>query len=153
LKGGDPFVLGRGTEEVAACAAAGIAVEVVPGVTSATAAATLAGVPLTERGAAQEFSVASGHVPPGDPRSTVDWDRLARGRGTIVLLMAVANLEPIAAALLAGGRPADTNVVVVENASLPQQRVVRSTLAGVAAAAVAAGVVPPAVVVVGPSAG
>lgn len=149
LKGGDPFVLGRGSEEVEACAAAGIEVEVVPGVTSATAAATLAGVPLTERGTAQEFTVASGHVPPGDPRSSVDWARLGAGSGTIVLLMAVAHLRAIAEELLAGGRAATTPVVVVENASLPQQRIIRTTLEAVADDADAAQIAPPAVVVIG----
>jgi uroporphyrin-III C-methyltransferase/precorrin-2 dehydrogenase/sirohydrochlorin ferrochelatase len=149
LKGGDPFVLGRGGEEVDACVAAGVAVEVIPGVTSATAAATLAGVPLTRRGSAQEFTVVSGHVPPGDPRSTVDWGRLAAGSGTLVLLMAVANLEAIAAALVDGGRAAVTPVVIVENASLPHQRIVRATLADVGEVARAEAVVPPAVVVVG----
>ena len=149
LKGGDPFVLGRGSEEVQACAAAGVEVEVVPGVTSATSAATLAGVPLTERGTAQEFTVASGHLPPGDPRSSVDWDRLAAGNGTIVLLMAVANLRRIAAALMSGGRAADTPAVIVENASLPSQRVIRTTLSALADVAEEQLVVPPAVVVVG----
>lgn len=149
LKGGDPFVLGRGGEEVDACVAAGVAVDVIPGVTSATAAPTLAGVTLTRRGAAQEFTVASGHVPPGDPRSTVDWDRLARGRGTLVLLMAVANLGPIADTLLAGGRAAETGVVIIENASLPEQRIVRARLDQVADVAQAQQVVPPAVVVIG----
>jgi uroporphyrin-III C-methyltransferase/precorrin-2 dehydrogenase/sirohydrochlorin ferrochelatase len=149
LKGGDPFVLGRGGEEVDACVAAGIEVEVVPGVTSAIAGATLAGVPLTRRGTAQEFTVASGHVAPGDPRSTVDWQRLGAGNGTIVLMMAVANLRPIAAALVDHGRHPATPAVVVENASLPGQRVVRSTLAEVADAAEREGVVPPAVVVIG----
>jgi uroporphyrin-III C-methyltransferase/precorrin-2 dehydrogenase/sirohydrochlorin ferrochelatase len=149
LKGGDPFVLGRGAEEVGACAAAGVAVEVVPGVSSVTAAATLAGIPLTRRGTAQAFTVASGHVPPGDSRSSVDWSMLAADRGTLVLLMAVANLAPIAAALVAGGRPASTPAAVVENASMPQQRVLRSTLGQIAADAAAAGIEPPAIVVVG----
>ena len=149
LKGGDAFVLGRGSEEVAACTAAGVEVEVVPGVTSAIAASTLAGVPLTRRGTAQEFTVASGHVPPGDPRSTVDWDRLGAGEGTLVLLMAVANLRPIAAALIAAGRPTATPAVIIENASLPQQRIIRAALHELADAADREEVVPPAVVVIG----
>src|SRR4051794_39851079 len=149
LKGGDPFVLGRGGEEVAACAAAGVQVEVVPGVTSAIAAPTLAGVPLTRRGTAQEFTVASGHVPPGDPRSTVDWQLLGAGNGTIVLLMAVAYLRPIADALIAAGRAPTTPAVVIENASLPQQRILRTTLTGLADEAEREGVTPPAVVVIG----
>lgn len=149
LKGGDPFVLGRGSEEVAACLAAGVPVDVVPGVTSATAAATLAGVPLTERGTAQEFTVASGHVPPGDPRSTVDWQRLGAGDSTLVLLMAVANLRAIAAALVGAGRAAATPAAIVQNASLPDQRVVRSTLETLADDAERGHVEPPAVVIIG----
>jgi uroporphyrin-III C-methyltransferase/precorrin-2 dehydrogenase/sirohydrochlorin ferrochelatase len=149
LKGGDPFVLGRGSEEVEACIAAGLSVEVVPGITSATAAATLAGVALTERGTTQQFTVASGHVPPGDERSTVDWGALAAGDGTLVLLMAVANLAPISAALIAGGRDAATPAAIVENASLPAQRVVKCRLSEVAEFARQAGIVPPAAVIVG----
>jgi uroporphyrin-III C-methyltransferase len=149
LKGGDPFVLGRGSEEVAACAAAGVQVDVIPGVTSATAAATLAGVPLTQRGTAQQFTVVSGHVPPGDPRSTVDWQQLARGDATLVLLMAVGHLRAIADALMTGGRPGATPAVAVENASLPQQRVIRARLDELADAAARDELVPPAVVVIG----
>jgi uroporphyrin-III C-methyltransferase/precorrin-2 dehydrogenase/sirohydrochlorin ferrochelatase len=149
LKGGDPFVLGRGSEEVAACAAAGVEVEVVPGVTSAIAAPSLAGVPLTRRGTAQEFTVASGHVPPGDPRSTVDWQRLGAGNGTVVLLMAVAYLRPIAETLMRAGRAPHTPAVIVENASLPQQRILRTTLRAIADDAEANGIAPPAVVVIG----
>jgi uroporphyrin-III C-methyltransferase/precorrin-2 dehydrogenase/sirohydrochlorin ferrochelatase len=149
LKGGDPFVLGRGSEEVDACLAAGLTVEVVPGITSATAAASLAGIPLTERGTTQQFTVASGHVPPGDDRSTVDWGCLAAGNGTLVLLMAVANLEAISAALIAGGRDPATPAAIVENASLPAQRVVTSRLDEIAASARDHAVVPPAAVIVG----
>jgi uroporphyrin-III C-methyltransferase/precorrin-2 dehydrogenase/sirohydrochlorin ferrochelatase len=149
LKGGDPFVLGRGSEEVEACAAAGVVVEVVPGLTSAVASATLAGVPLTERGTTQHFTVVSGHVPPGDSRSTVDWSLLAATDATLVLLMAVANLGAIADALLAGGRGPTTPVAIVENASLPEQRVIAATLGGLADVAAAQQVVPPAVVIVG----
>jgi uroporphyrin-III C-methyltransferase/precorrin-2 dehydrogenase/sirohydrochlorin ferrochelatase len=149
LKGGDPFVLGRGSEEVDACVAAGVVVEVVPGVSSVTSAPAFAGVPLTRRGMTQQFTVVSGHVPPGDPRSTVDWSAVAAGDGTIVLLMAVANLRSIASALVDGGRDPNTPAVVVENASLPQQRIVRAALADLAAVAERESVVPPAVVVVG----
>ena len=149
LKGGDPFILGRGSEEVEACAAAGVVVEVIPGVSSVTAAPALAGVPLTKRGRSQQFTVVSGHVPPGDPRSTVDWDAVARGEGTIVLLMAVANLRPIADTLMAAGRDGATPAVVVEKASLPDQRVVRATLADLADAAERDDVVPPAITVIG----
>jgi uroporphyrin-III C-methyltransferase/precorrin-2 dehydrogenase/sirohydrochlorin ferrochelatase len=149
LKGGDPFVLGRGTEEVDVCIDAGVEVEVVPGVTSATAAATLAGIPLTERGTAQQFTVASGHLPPGDPRSTVNWDSLGHGTGTVVLLMAVSNLEKIAMSLIDGGRAATTPAAIVENASLPEQRVIRGHLDEIAELAATHQVVPPAVVIIG----
>jgi uroporphyrin-III C-methyltransferase/precorrin-2 dehydrogenase/sirohydrochlorin ferrochelatase len=149
LKGGDPFVLGRGSEEVDACLAAGLTVEVVPGITSATASAALAGIALTERGTTQQFTVASGHVPPGDERSTVDWNCLAAGNGTLVLLMAVANLAAISAALIEGGRPPLTPAAIVENASLPAQRVVRCRLGELGEAAVREAVVPPAVVIIG----
>ncbi|HEX3706364.1 MAG TPA: uroporphyrinogen-III C-methyltransferase [Mycobacteriales bacterium] len=149
LKGGDSFVLGRGSEEVDACRAAGVPVEVVPGVTSATAAAALAGIALTERGTTQQFVVASGHVPPGDERSTVDWATLAATDATLVLLMAVGNLAPIAETLIAGGRSADCGAAIVENASLPSQRVVRGRLAEIAEIAERESVVPPAVVIVG----
>jgi uroporphyrin-III C-methyltransferase/precorrin-2 dehydrogenase/sirohydrochlorin ferrochelatase len=149
LKGGDPFVLGRGSEEVDACLANGVTVDVVPGITSATAAATLAGIALTERGTTQQFVVASGHVPPGDRRSTVDWKSLAASNATLVLLMAVANLGAIAETLIAGGRDPQTGAAIVENASLPSQRVVRCHLGDLAEMARREGVVPPAVVLVG----
>ena len=145
LKGGDPFVFGRGGEEVIACAAAGVAVEVVPGVSSATSAATLAGIPLTHRGTTQTVAVVSGHAAPDDPRSTVDWTGLAASDATLVMLMAVENLAAIAAALIAGGRAPSTPLAAVSDASLPTQQVVRSTLGS------ADGLVlqPPAVVIVG----
>ena len=149
LKGGDPFILGRGSEEVDACSAAGVAVDVIPGLTSATAAATIAGVPLTERGTTQQFTVASGHVPPDDPRSSVDWSLLAASDATLVLLMAVANLRAIAEALMAGGRKPQTPAVIVENASLPLQRVIPATLGELADVAAAHDVVPPATVIIG----
>jgi uroporphyrin-III C-methyltransferase/precorrin-2 dehydrogenase/sirohydrochlorin ferrochelatase len=149
LKGGDPFVLGRGSEEVDACTAAGVDVVVVPGITSSTAAATLAGIALTERGTTQQFVVASGHVPPGDERSTVDWTSLAATDATIVLLMAVGNLRAIAETLVAGGRAPHTGAAVVENASLPVQRVLRCRLGELPDVAEQAGVVPPAVVIIG----
>lgn len=149
LKGGDSFVFGRGSEEWQACAAAGVPVTVIPGLTSAVAVPGLAGIPVTHRGVAHEFTVVSGHVPPGDPRSLVDWAALARLRGTLVLLMAVDNLPAIAAALLTHGRPPDTPVALVQEGSLAGQRRVRSRLDDMAQDAVAAGVRPPAIVVIG----
>jgi uroporphyrin-III C-methyltransferase / precorrin-2 dehydrogenase / sirohydrochlorin ferrochelatase len=153
LKGGDPFVLGRGYEEVEACAAAGIPVEVVPGITSAVAVPGLAGVPVTHRGVSQGFAVASGHVPPGDPRSTVDWDALAASGLTLVLLMAVDTLGAIAGVLTAAGRDADTPVTVVRDGATSRQQAVRATLADAADRVAEAGLRPPAVVVVGDVAG
>ena len=145
LKGGDVHVFARGIEEVAACLDAGLAVEVVPGVSSALAAPTLAGVPLTAKGVTQSVTVVSAHVSPGEPGSTVDWDALARLGGTLVLLMAVERLAACCAALVAGGRDPATPVAVVERASLPDQRVSTATLADAGALDVTA----PAVVVVG----
>ncbi|GAB1645543.1 uroporphyrinogen-III C-methyltransferase [Krasilnikovia sp. MM14-A1259] len=149
LKGGDPFVFGRGGEEVVACAKAGVPVTVVPGVTSSIAAPALGGIPVTHRGVAHEFTVVSGHVAPEDPSSLVDWAALARLRGTLVILMGLKNLSRIAARLLAEGRAADTPAAVVQEGSTDAQRVLRSTLGEVADAVSEAGIRPPAVVVVG----
>jgi uroporphyrin-III C-methyltransferase/precorrin-2 dehydrogenase/sirohydrochlorin ferrochelatase len=150
LKGGDPFVFGRGGEEAAACLAAGVPVTVVPGVSSAIAVPGLAGIPVTHRGVTHELVVCSGHVPPGHPDSLVDWAALARLRGTVVLLMAVANLAAIAGRLIELGRAADTPAAVVERGGTPEQRTVRATLATVAAAADRQRIGAPAVVVIGP---
>jgi uroporphyrin-III C-methyltransferase/precorrin-2 dehydrogenase/sirohydrochlorin ferrochelatase len=153
LKGGDPYVFGRGFEELQACAEAGVPVTVVPGVTSAFSVPAVADVPVTHRGVAHDVVVVSGHVPPGDKRSLVDWDALGRLRGTVVLLMALERLAVIADTLVAAGRPADTPVAVVQEGTLRGERVVRSTLETVARAVADAGLRPPAVVVVGPVAG
>lgn len=153
LKGGDPYVFGRGFEEVIACAEAGVEVTVVPGVTSAFAAPAVADVPVSHRGVAHEIVVVSGHVAPGDPRSLVDWPALGRLRGTVVLLMAVERIGTFASALIDGGRPADTPVVVVQDGTMRIQRSVRATLSTVAAVVAEHGIAPPAVVVVGPVAG
>ncbi|RIV36633.1 uroporphyrinogen-III C-methyltransferase [Micromonospora radicis] len=149
LKGGDPYVFGRGGEELLACAAAGVPVTVVPGVTSSIAAPAAAGIPVTHRSVAHEFTVVSGHVAPDSPASLVRWDALATLRGTLVILMGLKNLPAIAATLLAHGRPADTPTAVVQEATTGAQRIVRSTLGAVAADVAAAQVRPPAVVVVG----
>ncbi len=149
LKGGDPFVFGRGMEEVEACVAAGVPVEVVPGVTSAIGVPALAGIPVTHRGLTHEFVVVSGHVPPGHPASLVDWAALGRLRGTVVVLMGVDTAPQIAAALVEHGRSPDTPVAVVADGSTPGQRVVRTTLAGLGQTLVDEAVRPPAVWVVG----
>ncbi|HEX6356970.1 uroporphyrinogen-III C-methyltransferase [Actinophytocola sp.] len=150
LKGGDPYVFGRGFEELLACAAADVPVTVVPGVTSAFGVPALAGVPVTHRGVAHEVVVVSGHVAPGDPSSLVDWPALAALRGTLVLLMAVDRIGAIAAALLAGGRPGDSPAAVIQEGTTARQRVVKSTLDTVAADVAAHEIRPPAIIVIGP---
>jgi uroporphyrin-III C-methyltransferase / precorrin-2 dehydrogenase / sirohydrochlorin ferrochelatase len=149
LKGGDPYVFGRGGEEVLACLAAGVPVTVVPGVTSAFAAPAAAGIPVTHRGVTHEVVVVSGHLPPGHPDSLVDWPAVARLRGSVTVLMGLANLAAIAAALIDGGRDAATPAAVVQEGTTSHQRVVRARLADIASASAAADVRSPAVVVVG----
>ena len=149
LKGGDPFVFARGYEEVLACADAGIPVTVVPGVTSAIAVPALAGVPVTHRAVTHEFVVVSGHVAPGHPESLVNWNALAAMSGTIVLLMAVERIELFAKALLEGGRPADTPVLVVQQGTTTAQRTLRATLDDAAERIREDGIRPPAIIVIG----
>jgi uroporphyrin-III C-methyltransferase/precorrin-2 dehydrogenase/sirohydrochlorin ferrochelatase len=153
LKGGDPFVFGRGFEELLACTEAGVAVTVVPGVTSAFGAPAAAGVPVSHRGVAHEIVVVSGHVAPDDPTSLVDWPALARLRGTLVLLMGVQRIAAFVEVLIRHGRPADTPVAVVRNGTLRSQQTVRSTLAKVADAMAHEQLRPPAIIVIGPVAG
>ena len=150
LKGGDPYVFGRGYEELLACTEAGINVTVVPGITSAISVPGLAGVPVTHRGLAHEFTVVSGHLAPDHPKSLVDWAALARLRGTLVMLMAVERIGPIAEALLTNGKAPETPVTVIQDGSLPAERTVRCTLSTVAAVLAAEGVHPPAIIVLGP---
>jgi uroporphyrin-III C-methyltransferase / precorrin-2 dehydrogenase / sirohydrochlorin ferrochelatase len=149
LKGGDPFVFGRGGEEALACVQAGVPFQVVPGVTSAIAVPAWAGIPVTHRGITQDFSVVSAHLDPSQPGATVDWAAMARNGGTLVLLMAVAHLDTVAAELIKRGRDAATPVAVISDGTTADQQVLTSTLGDVAADALAAGVRPPAVVVIG----
>jgi uroporphyrin-III C-methyltransferase/precorrin-2 dehydrogenase/sirohydrochlorin ferrochelatase len=149
LKGGDPFVFGRGAEEVLACLRAGVPVTVVPGVTSAVAVPASAWVPVTHRGVAQEFHVVSVHVPPGDERSTVNWELLGGSSGTLVLLMAVERIGAVTAELLRYGRNPDTPVSVIADGTLPTQRTISSTLEQVESLVAKEGIRPPAIVVVG----
>ncbi len=149
LKGGDPFVLARGYEELLACTDAGIPVTVVPGVTSAIAVPALAGVPVTHRAVCHEFVVVSGHIAPGHPESLVNWDALAALSGTIVLLMAVERIEQFSQALLKGGRPAQTPVLVVQHGTTAAQRTLRATLADAPEKIRAEGIRPPAIIVIG----
>lgn len=150
LKGGDPFVFARGYEEVLACAEAGIPVTVVPGVSSAIAVPALAGVPVTHRAVNHEFVVVSGHLSPDDPESLVNWDALAKLAGTLVLLMAVERIEQFAEVLIAGGRAAETPVLVVQHGTTAAERMLRATLADVARRIRDDDIRPPAVIVVGP---
>ena len=153
LKGGDPFVFGRGGEEVLACLREGIAVTVVPGVTSAVGVPTAAGVPVTHRGVAQEFHVVSAHVPPGDERSTVDWAALGRSTGTLVLMMGVEQIGAIAEALIGYGRSPDSPVSVIADGTLPSQRTIISTLENAESVLREKQIRPPAVIVIGEVAG
>lgn len=149
LKGGDSFVFGRGSEEVAAVTEAGLAVRVIPGVTSAVSVPELAGIPVTERGVSQGFAVVSGHLPPGHPSSSVRWGALAQADVTIVVLMGVANLAAIAAELRAAGLPGDTAVAIVCDGALASQRDARTTIAALTTDGLPDGVSAPAVAVIG----
>ncbi|MCW2641161.1 MAG: cobA [Dactylosporangium sp.] len=149
LKGGDPYLFGRGGEELIACADAGIPVTVVPGVTSALAAPAAAGIPVTHRGVAHELVVVSGHVPPDHPQSLVDWPALARLRGTMCILMGLKNLPAITATLLAHGKPASTPAAVVQEGTTGAQQVVRGRLDTIAEQVVESRLRPPAIVVLG----
>ena len=149
LKGGDPFVFGRGAEEALACLRAGVPVTVVPGVTSAVGVPTSVRLPVTHRGVSQEFHVVSVHVPPGDVRSTVDWALLGGSTGTLVLLMSVQRIGAIAAELLRHGRSPDTPVSVIADGTMPTQRTINSSLEQVEDMVTREGIRPPAIVVVG----
>jgi uroporphyrin-III C-methyltransferase / precorrin-2 dehydrogenase / sirohydrochlorin ferrochelatase len=149
FKGGDGFVFGRGFEELLACVAADVPVTVVPGLSSAIAVPARVGIPVTHRGVAHDFTVVSGHLPPGHPESLVAWDAVAGLRGTLVLLMAVDNAPAIAATLLDGGRPAHTPVAIIIDGTMPTERTVLTTLGALGDDLVAHEVVPPAIIVVG----
>ncbi|MEZ7007226.1 uroporphyrinogen-III C-methyltransferase [Streptomyces sp. AD55] len=149
LKGGDPFVFGRGMEEARALAEAGIPCTVVPGISSSISVPGAAGIPVTHRGVAHEFTVVSGHVAPDDERSLVDWPALARLTGTLVVLMGVDKIGRIAETLVAHGRSPDTPVALVQEGTTAAQRRVDATLATVAERVVAEEIRPPAVIVVG----
>ncbi len=148
LKGGDPFVFAHGAQEVAACAAAGIPVEVVPGVTSATAAPALAGLSLTNSEGAAGFTVVSGHLHPNDPSYRIDWAALARSGTNLVILMGMRQLPAIVDRLIADGVAADAPAACVASASLTGQRVVRTTLGELPAAVQAADLTNPATVII-----
>ncbi|MCX5266689.1 uroporphyrinogen-III C-methyltransferase [Streptomyces sp. NBC_00199] len=153
LKGGDPYVFGRGMEELQALAEAGIACTVVPGISSSISVPGAAGIPVTHRGVAHEFTVVSGHVAPDDERSLVDWESLAKLTGTLVILMGVDKIGKIAEALVAHGKSPDTPVALVQEGTTAAQRRVDATLATVAETVRVQEVKPPAVVVIGPVVG
>lgn len=149
LKGGDPYVYGRGMEELQALAEAGITCTVVPGISSSISVPSAAGIPVTHRGVAHEFTVVSGHVAPDDERSLVDWESLAKLRGTLVILMGVDKIGKIAAALIAHGKAADTPLALIQEGTTAAQRRVDATLGTVAEAVRTHEVKPPAVIVIG----
>jgi uroporphyrinogen III methyltransferase/synthase len=149
LKGGDPFVFGRGGEEAQALRVAGLPFEIIPGVSSAIAAPAYAGIPVTHRGIATSFAVITGHEDPTKDESGIDWPSVARGADTLIFLMGVGRLDEIAARLVEHGRDPSTAAAVVEWGTLPRQRVASGTLATIAASVRDAGIRPPAVTVVG----
>ena len=149
LKGGDPYVFGRGGEEGEYLRARGIPFAVVPGVTAALGATAYAGIPVTHRGSASAVAFVTGHDDPDDPRSRLDWPALARFPGTLVVYMGVTRLPALCRALIRGGKPTETPAAVVEAGTLPRQRTVVGTLADLADRAGSAGISPPALLVVG----
>jgi uroporphyrinogen III methyltransferase / synthase len=150
FKGGDSFVFGRGGEEAEALAEAGVAFEVVPGVTAGVAAPAYAGIPVTHRDAASAVALVTGHEDPEKPESALDWDALARFPGTLVLYMGVKNLPLISERLIAAGRPAGEPAAVIERGSHPGQRTVVATLEEIAARASEERIRPPSITVIGP---
>ncbi len=149
LKGGDPFVLGRGGEEVAACRAAGVPVDVVPGVTSAFSVPAAAGIPVTHRGVSRQVTVLSGHDALDGHDAEINWPALVAGGGTLVVLMGVGALPTISEGLIAAGMERGTPAAVIENGWSADQRVIGGTVADIADRAAVAGVRSPAVIVIG----
>jgi len=153
LKGGDPFIFGRGGEEALALREAGVSFEVVPGITSAIAVPAYAGIPLTHRGLAASVAFVTGHEMPGKETSDIHWDRLATGVSTLVFLMGVRNLELISSQLMAHGRSGETPVAVIRWGTTAEQQTVTGTLGSIAKIAEEAGIKPPAIIVIGEVAG
>jgi uroporphyrin-III C-methyltransferase len=149
LKGGDPFVFGRGGEEALALVAAGVPFRVVPGVTAGIGGLAYAGIPATHRAVNAAVTLVTGHNTEGDVPDGLDWTALARGAPVLVLYMALKHLADIAARLLAGGRGSDEPVAVIAHATTPRQQVVETTLGTCVADVARAGIEPPAVIVVG----
>jgi uroporphyrinogen III methyltransferase/synthase len=149
LKGGDPFVLGRGGEEAEALVENNIPFEVVPGVTSAVAVPAYAGIPVTHRSMASSFAVVTGHEDPTKEGLSVEWSKLASSVDTLVCLMGMGNLEKIVAELIRGGKAPDTRIALIQHGTTPRQRTVIGTLATIVERAERAGFQPPVVIVVG----
>jgi uroporphyrinogen III methyltransferase / synthase len=149
LKGGDPFIFGRGGEEAAALVAAGIPFEVVPGVTSALAAAAYAGIPLTHRVHSSAVVFLTGHEDPAKPGATVRWEDYARLGATLCVYMGMRNLAPITARLQAGGMPADTPAALIQSATTPEHRTVVATLGTLADRSLEESMEAPVMVVIG----
>jgi uroporphyrinogen III methyltransferase / synthase len=149
LKGGDPFIFGRGGEEAEVLAGEGIAFEVVPGITSAIAVPAYAGIPLTHRDYTSTVAFVTGHEDPCKTQSSIDWDRLATGVGTLVFLMGVGNLDKIASRLTAGGRSPETPAAVIRQGTTSSQRAIVGTLSNISKLAEEQHMKPPAVIVVG----
>lgn len=149
LKGGDPYVFGRGGEEVESLVAAGIPCEVVPGISSAIAAPAAAGIPVTHRELASMVTIVTGHEDPEKGETAVDWEWLAGGSGTLVILMGLERLGSIASRLIAGGRVRETPAAVISAGTWPQQRTVVAPLGAIALQAADAGLQSPALIVVG----
>ena len=149
LKGGDPFVFGRGGEEALSLTQAGVHFQVIPGVTAGIAAAAYAGIPVTHRGLAGAVALVTGHAASGEEASAIDYHSLARFDGTLVFYMAVANMEAICRGLIEGGLASDTPAAIIRWGTMPNQEVLTDHIGGIAAKAVQAGIRPPAVLVVG----
>lgn len=149
LKGGDPFIFGRGGEEALALRRAGVRFRIVPGITAALGAAAYAGIPLTHRDLASSVTLVTGYESPGRAEPQVAWDELAAGTGTVVVYMGVTRLREIATRLIAGGRSPETPAAVIESATWPQQRSVSAPLALLANEVERAGLGSPALIVVG----
>lgn len=149
LKGGDPFVFGRGGEEAQFVRRHGIGFEIIPGITSAVAVPAYAGIPVTHRDATSSFAVITGHEKPGKQESSIQWDKIATGIGTLVFLMGVENLGSIVTNLLKAGRSADTPVALIRRGTFPDQQTVTGTLNDIVTKVEEAGFQPPAIIIVG----
>lgn len=149
LKGGDPFVFGRGGEEARALKQAGVPFTIVPGITSAVAVPAYAGIPVTQRGMVTSFSVITGHGEDGEGMSADDWDDIAQRKGTLVFLMGIATLPQITAELIARGKPTETKTAVIMTGTRQTQKTVTAPLADIEKAVAEAGINPPAIIVIG----